>query len=53
MNRYYRWMTALVLSAPFVWEVWRVTNSIFDAWFIAQLHKAWRVPYRGASRRLD
>lgn len=39
-------VTVLVLAAPFAVEAarfaWRAGNAWFDAWYAAQLRKAWR-----------
>ena len=39
-------MVVAVFAAPFAVEVariaWRAGNRAFDAWFAAQLRKAWR-----------
>ncbi|WP_158217818.1 hypothetical protein [Dietzia alimentaria] len=44
MTRLARLQVRILLAAPLVWEAWRIVNSLFDAWLIAQIHKAWGLP---------
>jgi len=41
MSVYRAWLV-VALSAPYAVEAGRITGRWFDAWYIAQLRKAWR-----------